>query len=264
MTRQPVCYIPHGGGPCFFMEDPYHLWTNMGDFLHKFPQTLPQLPDTILVISAHWESSPVKIHHHPNPSLLYDYYDFPEHTYHLHYPAPGNPKLAKHIHELLTKHQIQSEFEEKRGWDHSVFIPLKVMFPNADIPVVELSLHKNLNSEYHLNIGQALSPLRDQNILMLGSGMSYHNLPSLFSGQGNPEAHAFDKWLDHTLTQLSPENRNRLLIGWENVPSALSAHPRAEHLLPLMVIAGAAKQDIGTCIFKDSILHKPISAYQFG
>ncbi|AYN87361.1 DODA-type extradiol aromatic ring-opening family dioxygenase [Commensalibacter melissae] len=262
--RQPVCYLPHGGGPCFFMDDPYNIWTNMGDFLHKFPKTLPKKPDAIVVIAAHWESDPIKIHHHPNPSLYYDYYDFPEHTYQLQYPASGYPLLAEQIHTLLTEQHIQSEFEEKRGWDHSVFIPLKVMFPDADIPIVEISLHNNLDPAYHFNIGRALYPLRNKNILIMGSGMSYHNLPFLFSGQGTREAYAFDNWLTDVISLPACDDRDRLLIEWEKTADAHSAHPRTEHLLPLMAVSGAARQDHGKCIFKDIILHKPISAYQFG
>ncbi|MDI2090908.1 DODA-type extradiol aromatic ring-opening family dioxygenase [Commensalibacter oyaizuii] len=264
MTQQPAFYIPHGGGPCFFMDDPHDVWTNMGNFLHKLPQSLPCLPSAIIIISGHWENAPIRIQNAAHPSLYYDYYDFPEHTYQLKYPANGHPQLAQKIKNLFDIHGIKAEFEHERGWDHGVFIPLKVIFPNADIPIVQISLHPSLDPQLHIKIGLNLSYLRKKNILILGSGMSYHNLPYLFSGQETKEAFAFHHWLASTLTNPDIAERNQALIDWENAPGARSSHPRAEHLLPLMVIAGAADQDIGHCIYKDIILQKPITGYRFG
>lgn len=261
---QPTYYIPHGGGPCFFMEDPHDIWTQTGNFLYEFSNLLPQRPKAILVISSHWENTPLLINSHPHPSLYYDYYDFPEHTYHLKYAAPGDPLLANKIQNLLAMQHIPAYLETKRGWDHGVFVPLKLIFPNADVPVVELSLHANLDPDYHLYIGQALTSLRNENILILGSGMSYHNLPALFSGEGRKEAFAFDQWLTTTITHSVAIERNKLLSQWLKAPGARSSHPRPEHLLPLFVAAGAANNERGYCIFKDHCLQKPLSAFQFG
>lgn len=264
MTRQPTYYIPHGGGPCFFMDDPYHLWTHTGNFLHHFPRLLTKPPKAILMISSHWESDPVSINHQSHPALYYDYYDFPEPTYHLDYPASGDPILAERIKQLLSVRKIHARLEANRGWDHGVFIPLKLMFPKADFPVVELSLHSGLDPSHHLQIGKALSTLRDENILILGSGMSYHNLPALFSGTEQDKAMAFNQWLITTVTDPMPSKRNQRLACWTQAPGAISSHPRPEHLLPLLVVAGAADTDQGHCIFKGRILNKPINAFQFG
>lgn len=264
MKRQPTFYIPHGGGPCFFMDDPHNIWTNMGNFLNKLPQTLPQLPSSIVVISGHWENTPIKIHAAAKPSLYYDYYGFPDHTYELTYPASGNPELAKEIQTLFQSQNIETEFEYQRGWDHGLFIPLKVMFPDANIPIVQVSLHHSLDPQTHIEMGKILSPLRDENILILGSGMSYHNLPYLFSGKESPNASSFHDWLTEAVTKPVIAERNQLLSDWLNAPGARSNHPREEHLLPLMVAAGAGDQDIGQCIYKDTILNKPITGYRFG
>lgn len=264
MVRQPTFYIPHGGGPCFFMDDPHNLWTQTGNFLHQFSRFLPCQPTAIIIISSHWENDPILINNHPQPPLYYDYYDFPEHTYYLEYSAPGEPILAKKLLDALISQQIPAQFNHERGWDHGVFIPLKLMFPEANIPIVELSLHANLDPHYHLQIGQALAPLRNKNILIIGSGMSYHNLPYLFSGQEKKEALLFDQWLTTTITQHIATERINYLSDWLNAPGALSSHPRSEHLLPLFVVTGAAKHDQGHCIFKDYILNKPFSAFQLG
>ncbi|EUK17618.1 DODA-type extradiol aromatic ring-opening family dioxygenase [Commensalibacter papalotli (ex Servin-Garciduenas et al. 2014)] len=264
MKRQPIFYIPHGGGPCFFMDDPHNVWTNMGNFLNKIPYSLPQTPDSIVIISGHWENMPIKIHAADKPSLFYDYYDFPPHTYELTYPASGNPQLAEKIQQLFQSQHIQAELEYERGWDHGVFIPLKVIFPDANIPIVQVSLHHSLDPQTHMKMGDILSPLRNENILIIGSGMSYHNLPYLFSGKETAYADQFHDWLTDTVTNPDISQRNQGLTNWLQAPGARSNHPREEHLLPLMVVAGAAGKDQGICILKDRIINKPIAGFQFG
>lgn len=264
MKRQPTFYIPHGGGPCFFMDDPHDVWTNMGNFLNKIPYSLPQIPDSIVVISGHWENTPIKIHAAEKPSLYYDYYDFPPHTYELTYPASGNQQLAEKIQKLFQSQNMQAELEYERGWDHGVFIPLKVMFPEANIPIVQVSLHHSLDPQIHLQMGEILSPLRNENILIIGSGMSYHNLPYLFSGKETAFADQFHDWLTDIVTNPDISQRNQSLANWLQAQGARSNHPREEHLLPLMVVAGAAGQDQSICIFKDRIINKPIAGFQFG
>jgi aromatic ring-opening dioxygenase catalytic subunit (LigB family) len=266
--RQPTLFIPHGGGPCFFMETPPgwppDLWDRMAAYLRGIPAALPARPRAILVVSGHWEEARPTVNVAARPTLLYDYYGFPEHTYHLTYPVPGAPDLAAEVRGLLARAGIASGEEEARGLDHGVFIPLKVAFPEADIPVLQLSLQRGLDPATHLAIGRALAPLRDQGVLIIGSGMSYHNLRNLFSGRGNEDSERFDAWLAATVTDPDPARRDAGLIGWERAPAARACHPEAEHLLPLMVAAGAAGTDAGRHSYSDHILGKAVSGFQFG
>ena len=265
--KLPSLFIPHGGGPCFFMEwtrGPANTWDKMKGWLGNVVSTLPQKPSAILVISGHWEEETVHINSHPAPDLLFDYYGFPEHTYQLTYPAPGSPELAKKVQALLAKSGIKSEMELNRGYDHGVFVPLKVMFPDADIPVVQLSLQHNLDPAFHVQIGQAIESLRADNVLILGSGMSFHNMQTLMQGNDHGgHSDKFDAWLTNASTAPEKE-RTQLLEQWQNAPSGIESHPREEHLLPLMVVAGAAGEDKGQHVFSDRVMGATVSAYQFG
>lgn len=266
-TPLPTYFIPHGGGPCFFMEwDPPHVWDEMEAWLRAWPSTLPAKPKALLVISGHWEEETVSITASANPSLIYDYNGFPPHTYELTWPAPGNPELASHIHALLADANIPSTLDESRGFDHGVFIPLKVAFPDADIPTVQLSLRHDLDPAFHLALGKALAPLRNEGILIIASGMSYHNMRRYnwdntpISG---PEPKAFDDWLTNTALS-DAATRTKLLSDWNNAPGALDAHPKGkeEHFLPFLIAAGASEQT-GERIFSGQVLGAPISAYRF-
>jgi 4,5-DOPA dioxygenase extradiol len=199
-----------------------------------------QKPTAIVVFSAHWESSPVKISSAATPEMLYDYSGFPSETYQYKYPAPGDPQLAARIHELLQQQDITSELDDKRDFDHGVFVPLMIMFPEADIPVVSVSLHPSLNVDTHLAIGKALAPLRDQGILILGSGYSFHNLPAFFhpTDATRKASRDFNDWLKHTMLEsTTAEIRLDQLQSWEQAPGARTCHPREEHLLPLFMVA---------------------------
>ena len=159
----PTYYIPHGGGPCFFMEWPYptpNPWTGLERWLRELPSTLPRAPRAVVVISGHWEEAPLAVNVQAHPPLFFDYYGFPEHTYHLTYPAPGAPQLAAEIQERLVAAGVPCRSESRRGLDHGVFVPFKVIYPQADVPVVQLSLLRGLDPAQHLKIGAALTPLR--------------------------------------------------------------------------------------------------------
>jgi aromatic ring-opening dioxygenase catalytic subunit (LigB family) len=265
--RQPALFIPHGGGPCFFMDPPAaapHLWDGMAAYLRSIPAALPERPRALLVVSGHWEAPRPTVNAAAHPTLLYDYYGFPEHTYRLTYPAPGAPDLAAQVRRRLAEAGFASDEERARGLDHGVFIPLKVAFPQADIPVLQLSLMQGLDPDVHLAIGRALAPLRDQGVLIIGSGMSYHNLRLLFSGRGNVEAVAFDEWLVSAATDPDPARRDALLRAWSQAPYARDCHPEEEHLIPLMVAAGAAGNDTGRHVYGERLLGKALSAFQFG
>ena len=265
-ARMPTWFIPHGGGPCFFMDwNPPDEWNRMADFLKNLAATLPRMPKAIVMVSAHWLKPHVAVTSGAQPALIYDYHGFPPHTYELTYPAPGAPAFAQQIVKTLTSSGIASESDVHRGFDHGMFIPLKLIFPQANIPVVQLSLHNSLNPEQHLEIGRALQTLRDQDILIIGSSMSFHNMRAYGNPQFGPVSDTFDDWLTKAV-ESSEQERYRLLANWELAPSARQCHPpRAEeHLLPLMVVAGAAGADAGRKVFSDRVMETTISAFCFG
>jgi aromatic ring-opening dioxygenase catalytic subunit (LigB family) len=259
--RQPTFFIPHGGGPCFFMDDPRGLWTSMRVFLESLPSRLPAPPRAILLVSGHWETVGFDFTASAAPPLIYDYYNFPPHTYELRYDATGNPALADRARGLLAAAGIAATTDAARGLDHGVFIPLKVAFPTADVPVVEMSVDAGLDPALHLAAGRALARLRDDGVVIIGSGMSFHNM----RGYGDPRftdpSIAFDSWLTATATA-EAATRNAHLTDWAHAPAARASHPREEHLIPLMVAAGAADGP-GTRIFNDLVLGTAISAYRF-
>jgi aromatic ring-opening dioxygenase catalytic subunit (LigB family) len=265
-TRMPTWFIPHGGGPCFFMDwDPPDAWNKTASFLKGMAATLPQRPRAIVLVSAHWLESSFSVTSGTQPELIYDYYGFPPHTYELQYPAPGEPQLAARITELLGRQQLPSQANPGRGFDHGMFIPLMLMFPNADIPVVQLSLRNDLDPSVHLEAGKALQSLRDEGVLIIGSGMSFHNMRAYGDPRFGPVSDEFDRWLGGAV-EAEPHQRHQALVDWAQAPSARLSHPpRAEeHLLPLMVAAGAAGEDKGQRVFSDRVMETTLSAFSFG
>jgi aromatic ring-opening dioxygenase catalytic subunit (LigB family) len=265
-TPLPTLYLPHGGGPCFFMDWPPGLagaWDPLAAWLRGIAASLPAAPRAIVVVSAHWEAPRPTVTARADPPLIYDYSGFPAHTYALRYAAPGAPEVAARVQSLLRGAGIPAAADEQRGFDHGVFVPFLLLAPNADIPIVQLSLVEGLDPAAHLAIGRALEPLRHEGVLLVGSGMSYHNLGAFMRPGASPGAESFDTWLHETLTA-DGDARQARLSAWERAPSARLAHPREEHLLPLMVAAGAAPSDPGARTFHDRIWGTPISGYQFG
>jgi aromatic ring-opening dioxygenase catalytic subunit (LigB family) len=265
--RQPAIYIPHGGGPCFFMDPPADdptRWVAMEAYLRSVPSLLPARPDFLLVVSAHWEMPEPTVLAAAKPSLLFDYYNFPPHTYRLTYPAPGAPELAARVRGLLGAAGIDTGEDRKRGYDHGVFIPLKVMFPDADIPILQLSMLADLDPARHIEMGRALASLRDENVLIIGSGLSFHNLSSLGDPNAQRPSELFDAWLTQVLCEGPVADRESHLALWARAPGARVCHPREEHLLPLMVAAGAGSGEVGRHGFSSKIWGKAVSAYQFG
>jgi aromatic ring-opening dioxygenase catalytic subunit (LigB family) len=267
-SRLPTFYIPHGGGPCFFMDPPPDmptLWNAMATYLCSLLQLAGTRPQALLVISAHWECPKPTVLSSAQPPLLFDYYGFPEHTYRLSWPAPGATHLIPRLRELLGNTGFDLDEDAERGYDHGVFVPLKLTMPEADIPVLQLSLLAGLDPAAHITLGQALAPLRDEGVLIVGSGLSYHNLRHFFSFDKDAmqSATAFDDWLNATVTAPAAQ-RERGLINWENAPGARACHPRSEHLLPLMVAAGAGGDDAGFVDYRESLLGKMVSGIRFG
>ena len=260
-TKAQIVYVSHGGGPLPILGDPGHR--AMVDFMVRLPELLRK-PEAVLVISAHWEESAATLLGAEAPPLFYDYYGFPEEAYAVTYPAPGNPGLADRIAGLLRQSGIPTRIDDRRGFDHGLFIPLKLMYPEADMPCLQLSLVRGMDPALHVALGAALRELRQENILVVGSGFSFHNQGAFSWQPGNvPDGanDAFQDWLIETCTGLpSRAEREERLIHWEKAPSARYCHPREEHLLPLHVCAGMADAP-GVTIFDDYILGKRSVAF---
>jgi aromatic ring-opening dioxygenase catalytic subunit (LigB family) len=261
-SLQPSLFIPHGGGPCFFMPDPQGTWSGMADYLRGLSERLPERPKAILLISGHWETrGGFSFTGAERPGLIYDYYNFPPHTYELAYPAPGAPWLAERAAGLLWEAGFTATIDPARGLDHGVFIPMKVAFPAADIPLVEMSIDASYDPALHVRAGEAIAPLREEGVLIIGSGMSFHNLRAF----GDPRAEApslqFDEWLTQTATA-AHEERAAQLAQWAQAPYARLAHPREDHLLPLMVAAGASAS-AGQHDYGELVMGSAISGYSF-
>lgn len=262
--RLPTYFIPHGAGPCFFMEwtrGPADTWKPLEGFLRGIVGRLPERPSAILVVSGHWEEAAFTVGAGERPDLLFDYGGFPEETYRLTFPAPGAPALAAEVARRLTEAGLPAATDAGRPWDHGVFVPLKLVTPDTDIPVVQLSLTHDLDPALHLAAGRALAPLRDEGVLIVGSGMSWHNMRG-FTPAFTERSARFDAWMEEAIAD--PERRDVALTLWERAPYAREAHPREEHLLPLMVAAGAAPGEPGRVAFRDTVMDVVVSAYQFG
>ena len=258
---QPTLYVPHGGGPCFFMDDPRGTWRTLGEFLASIPKLLPHTPSAIVIVSGHWLTRGFEFTGAAHPPLVYDYYGFPPHTYQLQYPAPGLPQLAQQACELLQASGLSATIDPARGLDHGVFVPLKVAFPNASIPVVEMSLDQSLDPRLHMAAGKALAPLRSEGVLIVGAGMSFHNMRAYGNPQFTRPSEQFDTWLSQAAL-LEGAARSTQLAEWEKAPAARVSHPQAEHLLPMLVAAGAA-DGAGRKIFGDRVLETAISGFMF-
>lgn len=263
-ARQPTLYIPHGGGPCFFMDwtmGPPDTWHAMAEHLRALGRD-HATPRALLVVSAHWEQPVATVQSSPAPALLFDYSGFPPHTYQLTWPAPGAPDVAARVRSLLDAAGIANGEDRERGFDHGVFVPLKVAYPEAAIPTLQLSLVRGLDPRAHLAIGRALAPLRDEGVLIVGSGMSYHDM----RGFGRPASlglsQQFDAWLTEACS--APQTRDDQLAAWAQAPAGRRCHPREEHLLPLMVAAGAASGEPGRKLFGDRVMGVEVSAFVFG
>jgi len=265
MTEQAtVLYIPHGGGPLPLMGDPAHA--NLHRFLCDHPASIAR-PDAIIVFSAHWEEDEVSITAAANPPLLFDYSGFPPEAYQYSYPAPGHPELAGRVQQLLLEAAIPARLDRQRGFDHGLFVPLLLMYPAADIPCIQVSLSASLDAGLHVAIGKALAALKRENLLLLGSGFSFHNMPALMSKRddaSDPQNQAFEEWLAQTCTdQALPEvERERRLIDWQAAPHARYCHPREEHLLPLQVCYGIG-QAAARNVFQQPVVGFSASAYQW-
>lgn len=263
--RFPTFFISHGGGPWPWMMDEWQgAYDQLAAALRQLPEDAGARPKAVLMVSAHWEEAEFTVQSNPAPGMIYDYGGFPDYTYRIRYPAPGDSSLARRVQELLRNAGIAVGEDNQRGFDHGMFAPMAAMYPDADMPTVQLSLKRGLDPLAHLALGRALAPLRDEGILIIGSGLSYHNLRAFGPAARLPSA-AFDTWLNASLATAGTP-RWDALIGWLQAPSARQAHPREEHLLPLMVAVGAAESDEALRVYHENDFFGGISVsnWRFG
>jgi len=246
----PTYFISHGGGPWPYIPDMRAMFINLETSLVNMTKQLPEKPKAILMISGHWERQTFGVQSNPAPGMKYDYYGFPAHTYNVKYQAPGAPDVAVRVAELIKGAGFPVDLDDKKGFDHGAFAPMAVMYPEADMPLVQLSLKSNLDPEEHLALGRALAPLREEGILIVGSGLSFHNL-GLRGPQAIKPSNAFDTWLQETLLDSTPTERSARVIDWDKAPYARLCHPREDHLIPLMVALGAAEKGEASCVYHD-------------
>ena len=257
----PTYYISHGGGPWPYIDDMRAMFHTLEASLVDITRQLPSTPSAIFMVSGHWDSNTLSVMSNPQPPMEYDYYGFPDHTYHIQYPAAGSPELAARVASLIKAAGISVQLDPHKGFDHGAFAPMAVMYPKADMPLIQLSLQSNLDPAEHLALGRALAPLRAEGVLIIGSGLSYHNL-GLMGAAARAPSMAFDNWLQQTLS-FAPEQRTDRLIHWTQAPSARVAHPREDHLIPLMVALGAAERGQASCIYHEDNVFGGMTASSF-
>ncbi|KQP14049.1 class III extradiol ring-cleavage dioxygenase [Pseudorhodoferax sp. Leaf267] len=264
-TRLPTYFISHGGGPWPWVPEMRSRYAQLEAALADMPRQIGRKPAAVLMVSAHWEEAAFTVQAHPQPPMLYDYGGFPPHTYQVRYDAPGAPALAQRVQGLLQAAGLPAGIDAQRGFDHGMFSPMVAIYPQADVPTVQLSLLRGLDPSAHLALGRALAPLRGEDVLIVGSGLSYHNLRA-FGPQAAAPSKAFDDWLDRTVVGSAPAERTQGLIDWERAPAARLAHPREEHLLPLMVAVGAAEGEAAVRVYHEQAFMGglAVSSYRLG
>jgi len=262
-TRLPTYYLSHGGGPWPYMDGPFRAnFVQLEASLQAIPRELGRKPRAVLMISGHWEDARFSVMAAERPPMVYDYGGFPPHTYHIKYPAPGDPVLAQRVRDLLEAAGLPSGLDGERGFDHGAFTTMFPMYPEADVPLVQLSMLHGYDPALHLALGRALAPLRDEGVLIVGSGLSYHNLRAFGPGARTASGQ-FDAWLQDTLLGAAPAERSERLLHWSAAPAARQAHPREDHLIPLMVAVGAAEGEAGTCIYHEQAFMGGVTASSF-
>lgn len=263
-NRLPAYFISHGGGPWPWLPDMRRMLASLETSLANMHTEIGVTPKAILMISGHWEEDDFAVMASAKPPMLYDYFGFPPYTYEIKYEAPGAPAVAQRVHALLKAAGLPSHLDTTRGFDHGVFSPMQIMYPKADVPVLQVSLRRGYDPEAHLALGRALAPLRDEGILIVGSGLSYHNLRRFGPAAKEPSA-AFDVWLDDAMMSAAPR-RTTQLLQWEKAPSARICHPQEDHLVPLMAAVGAAETEKAVRVYHDTTAYGGVTAssYRFG
>ena len=236
MERMPAVFLSHGS-PMHAIEP-----GAAGAAWYALARRLPQ-PQAILIASAHWETDYPLLTSGRAHETMYDFYGFPQALYQIRYPAPGSPDLAARALRLLITAGHAAALDPLRGLDHGAWVPLRFAYPNADVPVVQISLQTELSTRHHYAIGRALAPLAEDGVLIVGSGHVTHNLGDFqahrinAAAEAEPYAHEFQRWL---FDRLMASDDEAILDYMRTAPHAARAHPSAEHFLPLHLILGAA------------------------
>ena len=272
-TPLNTVFLPHGGGPWPFIDGSKFgsasMYAQMRTYLEGLSASAGGSVQALLLVSAHWEAPVPTVMTAARPGMLYDYYGFEPKAYEVQWPAPGAPELAADVRRRLSDAGFDTAEDAERGFDHGTFVPMKLAYPNAEVPCLQLSLQAGLDPAVHFEIGRALAPLRQSGVFIVGSGMSYHNLPAfrahLQGGETTIEddSRRFDDWLAETMA-MAPDARRARLLDWASAPGARQSHPREEHLLPLMVAAGAAENEVAAMPYRDQIMGAHVSAVHFG
>lgn len=240
------------------------VYSELDRSLKAIPVSLREQPQALLVITAHWIEDVFAVGAHPQPGMIYDYGGFPAKYYQIRYPAPGSPALAHKIHMMLNNGNLPTRLDAIRGFDHGTYTVTYPMYPRAEIPVIQLSIHRSFDPGLHIELGRLLRPLRSEGVLIIGSGLSFHNLRK-FGSAGQLDSRQFDQWLHHAMS-LPGQERSAALCAWSSAPSARAAHPVEDHLLPLMAVVGAAETEPATTIYHEDGFFGglTVSGFRFG
>jgi aromatic ring-opening dioxygenase catalytic subunit (LigB family) len=261
MPRQPTYFISHGGGPWPWLANMRAMLKNLEVSLARMPAELPEKPGAILMISGHWEDDAFAVMTAAHPGMTYDYYGFPPETYTISYPAPGAPDIARRAAKLIEAAGLPVRLDPDYGFDHGTFAPAAIMYPRADVPIFQVSIQKGYDPAAHFALGRALAPLRDEGVLIVGSGLSYHNLRLFGPGAREPSA-AFDAWLAQVMA-LPGKERTEALMHWEDAPYARVCHAREDHLVPLFSALGAAEDEKAVMTYHDTDLFGGVTASSY-
>ena len=263
-TRLPTYFISHGGGPWPWLPDMRKGMALLEKSLAAMPAEIGETPKAILMVSGHWEQDDFAIMSSPAPGMVYDYGGFPAFTYQIKYSSPGAPKVAERVFELLKAAGLPTHLDHARGYDHGVFAPMQVMYPAANVPLLQVAIQHSYDPAAHIALGRALAPLRDEGEMIVGSGLSYHNMRG-FGPQGKLPSAEFDGWLNQALMS-TPAKRIEMMLDWEKAPSARACHPQEDHLVPLFAAVGAAENEKATRVYYDQAVFGSITAssYRFG
>lgn len=261
MTRMPTFFISHGGGPWPWMPDWRAQFKNLEASFVQMVQDLPETPKAILMISGHWEEDSFAVMTSPNPPMVYDYHGFPPETFQVKYNAPGAPRIAQRAADLIAAAGLPVRLDAKQGYDHGTFVPAFIMYPDASVPLFQISLRRGYDPAQHLALGRALAPLRDEGVLIIGSGLSYHNL-RLFGPGARIPSEAFDAWLAKAMAA-PPALRTAALLDWETAPHARTCHAQEDHFAPIWAALGAAEQETATMVYHDTMIFGGVTASSY-
>lgn len=260
----PAYFLSHGGGPWpWMMEARGHLYRVLAASLQDMARELGDAPKAILVVTAHWEEPVFTFSTASHPGMIYDYYGFPPETYQITYRAPGLPELGERAAQMLETGGMASATDPARGFDHGTFSLLQALYPEARLPVVQMSIRQDFDPAAHIEAGRLLAPLRREGVLIIGSGLSYHNLRMMGSPAAHAPSHAFDQWLQDSVVGHSAEERIERLLRWADAPAARLVHPREDHLMPLHVATGSAGDDEGQLTYHEDDFFGGLAASSF-